>query len=109
MSDTKKRKKSLAKTQENTAKTNRWGKGQSGNPSGRPAGDQCPGPDAGDPVAHPAHCLRNRGGEGLSRGQEFHASEPRTSLCLVHGRHRTRLHGALLRWNFAGRDGSNRR
>ena len=33
-------KKSAAKTVKNTAKTNRWKKGQSGNPAGRPAGSR---------------------------------------------------------------------
>ena len=39
MSDQKKRKKSSAKTEKNTA-NKRWKKGQSGNPKGRPAGSR---------------------------------------------------------------------
>ena len=40
MSDIKKNKKSVAKTKEKTAEPNRWKKGQSGNPKGRPAGSR---------------------------------------------------------------------
>jgi hypothetical protein len=36
----KKTKKSVAKTDKKTAKSNRWQKGQSGNPAGRPAGSR---------------------------------------------------------------------
>ena len=36
----KKSKKSAAKTDNKTAKANRWQKGQSGNPAGRPAGSR---------------------------------------------------------------------
>ena len=40
MSESNKRKKSAANTAKKTAKVNRWQKGQSGNPSGRPAGSR---------------------------------------------------------------------
>ncbi len=40
MSNLKKRKKSSAKTEKNTAMNNRWKKGESGNPQGRPVGSR---------------------------------------------------------------------
>lgn len=40
MNETKKRKISADKTDKKTARANRWKKGQSGNPPGRPAGSR---------------------------------------------------------------------